>query len=249
MRDSSSLVRQTAAEALLWNLEQRWNWIRDPLHNALADPIGYDDGPLRITGGPMRADALEDFHAWAAEKGTTAIRATLTLGAYYGRLLAAGTSPDLTDHLRKHLSDPHTPPLLRLELARLLQQYRELDGENLLELLSPSMPAPVRLIAVEALLARGGHCPEAISALHDLARLPNREIALSTADVVQRRLGIDLGLPRNQPLPPIHSRAAAEVARRVLSWASQHDVADSAGGSAQRGEATSARSTSRVELG
>jgi hypothetical protein len=55
--------------------------------------------------------------------------------------------------------------------------------------------------------------------------MPNREIALGIAQVVQRRLGVDLGLPRNQPLPPLHSREAAEVARRVLVWAAHQDVA------------------------
>jgi hypothetical protein len=249
MRDSSSLVRQTTAEALLWNTEQRWCWLRDSLHNALADPVGQDDGPLRITGSQMTADALADLHSWAAEKGITALRSTLTLASYYGRILAAGTSPEMTQQLRKRLVEANTPPLLRLELARLLHQYRELDGQNLLELLGPSMPAPVRLIAAEALLSRGGPCPEAVAALHDLARLPNREIALSTAEVVQRRLGIDLGLQRNQALPSPHSRAAADVARRVLAWASQHEVADSMGAPPAREVASGLRESSRVELG
>jgi hypothetical protein len=39
--------------------------------------------------------------------------------------------------------------------------------------------------------------------------------------VVQRRLGIDMGLPRGQDAPPVSSRLAAEVARRVLIWATQ----------------------------
>ncbi|MFO0845027.1 MAG: hypothetical protein U0797_21995 [Gemmataceae bacterium] len=108
-----------------------------------------------------------------------------------------------------------------------MHQHGELGGEDLRRLLDPGMPAPVRLIAVEALLARGPN-PEALAALHDLARLPNREIALATGDVVQRRLGVDLGLPRDQPPPPVHSRSAAEVARRVLGWAMQYEVAEAA---------------------
>ena len=55
--------------------------------------------------------------------------------------------------------------------------------------------------------------------LKDLARLPNREIALATADVVQRRLGVDLGMGIGQPLPPVQTRQAAEIARRVTQWA------------------------------
>ena len=72
-------------------------------------------------------------------------------------------------------------------------------------------------------LARG-ESVQAVSALHDLARLPNREIALATADVVQRRLGADLGLQRGQPLPPVHSRKAAEVARQLMIWALQQEA-------------------------
>ena len=53
----------------------------------------------------------------------------------------------------------------------------------------------------------------------------NRELALATADVVQRRLGVDLGLGLGQPLPPLHSRQAAGVARRVFLWATQQEHA------------------------
>ena len=91
-----------------------------------------------------------------------------------------------------------------------------------------SSPAPLRLIAVEALLGEG-ESAEATAALRDLARLPNREIALATADVVQRRLKVDLGLVSGQPLPPIHSRLATEISRRVRSWASQYDLPEEAG--------------------
>jgi hypothetical protein len=66
-----------------------------------------------------------------------------------------------------------------------------------------------------------------VVALRDLARLPNREIALATADVVQRRLGVDLGLGLGQPLPPVHSRQAAEIVRRVMAWAASSGPAPS----------------------
>jgi len=36
--------------------------------------------------------------------------------------------------------------------------------------------------------------------------------------VVQRQLGVDLGLPPNQPPPPLNSRHAAEITRRVMLW-------------------------------
>ena len=41
--------------------------------------------------------------------------------------------------------------------------------------------------------------------------------------MVQRRLGVDLGLGLGQPLPPLQSRQAAEITRRVMQWASQFD--------------------------
>jgi len=117
-----------------------------------------------------------------------------------------------------------------LELGKLLQHFQEIDPPLLEKLLDPANPASLRLIASESILA--DHNDElgrarALVALRDLARLPNREIALSTADVIQRRLGIDLGMGLGQPLPPIHSRQAAEITRRVMHWASQSDaVAD-----------------------
>src|SRR6185312_2028551 len=100
---------------------------------------------------------------------------------------------ELLAGLRKDLTAPQTPPMFRVELARLLHQYRELTVEEMRILLAPTMPAPVRLIAADALLSLGTS-PEAVAALHDLARLPNREMALSTAEVVQKRLGVELGL-------------------------------------------------------
>ncbi len=221
LHDPASFVRQTATEALLWNMEDRWSWVRVAVRKTLADPSCQEDGPLPVTSNRLGPEAIADLHAWAAEKGILSQRATLTLGAHYAHELSTGSDPALAENLRKQLIDPHTPSLLRLEMTRLLHQHRELNDDTLRHLLDPSLPAPVRLIAAEALLAQGP-CPPAVAALHELARLPNREIALATADVVQRRLGVDLGLPRG-PQPPLVSRMAAEVARRVLVWSSQQD--------------------------
>ena len=150
--------------------------------------------------------------------------AALTLGVHYNRALNERPSEKLLPDLRRQLSNPHTPPALRMELAGILRNGGELHRDLLEKLLDPSNPAPLRLVAVESLLGELDHF-EAMAALRDLARLPNREIALATADVVQRRLNVDLGLAIGQPLPPIHSRQAAEVTRRVMMWAAQHDVA------------------------
>lgn len=227
LRDSSRLVRQTAAEALLWNSEQNWPWIRLAVRRALADPVCQDDGPVRHDGEPLTAEAVADLTAWTAEKGIQSLRAALTLGCHYHRLLSLTTDAALAERLRRQLADAHTPPLLRLELARVLYTHRELDVELLRQLMDSANPAPLRLIAVEALVEQG-HTAEAVSALHELARLPNREIALGIAQVVQRRLGVDLGLPRDRPLPPLPSREAAEIARRVFLWAAHQDAAPQA---------------------
>src|SRR5438874_12708603 len=108
----------------------------------------------------------------------------------------------------------------------MLNANAQLERETLHGLLDPANPAPLRLIAVEALLADGSTSVEALTALRELARVPNREIALATADVVQRRLKVELGLAGGQPLPPVHSRQATEISRRVRSWAAQYDLTE-----------------------
>ena len=119
--------------------------------------------------------------------------------------------------------EPINPQIGGAELARLLQQYKALDASLLRQLVSPATPAPLRLLAVEGLLATGesGH---ALAALQDLGRLPNREIAMAVAEVAQRRLGMSFGLPLDKPVPPLQSGAAAEVARRVLAWATHQSL-------------------------
>jgi hypothetical protein len=224
LHDSSRLVRQTAADALLWNTEQNWQWIRLAVRRALADPVCQEDGPIRHKGESLTVEAVADLTAWTAEKGIQCIRAALTLGCHYQRVLSLTADAALVEQLRRQLADSRTSGLLRLELARVLQTQHELDADALRQLLDSSNPAPLRLLAVEALLEQG-QSAEAVSALHELARMPNREIALGTAQVVQNRLGVDLGVPRDRALPPLHSREAAEVARRVLLWAAHQDAA------------------------
>ena len=180
LRDSSPLVRQTAAEALLWNTEQNWTWIRLAVRRALADTVCQDDGPMRHEGNMLTAAAVDDLTAWTSEKGVQALRAALTLGRHYHRVLSLNPDAALVESLHRQLSEGHTPALLRLELARVLHANRELDAPLLRQLLDSANPAPLRLIAVEALLEQGSS-PEALAALHDLSRLPNREIALGIA--------------------------------------------------------------------
>jgi HEAT repeat protein len=230
LRDPAWEVRRAAAEALLWDTERRWPWIRHAVRAALADPLQQGDGPLRHDGQLLTAEAVKDLSSWATEKGLLATRAALTLAAHYARALTERPEETLLPSLRRLLADPHAPPILRMEVARLLWNGRDLDRPLLEQLLDPANPAPLRLTAVEALLAdTAGSMPhaDAMAALRDLARLPNRDIALATADLVQRRLGVDLGLAPGNPLPPAKSRQAADVTRRLMMWAVQEEAVGS----------------------
>jgi len=227
LHDTSPEVRKAAVEALLWDTERRWNWIRFAVRRLLADPLYQSDGALTHDGQLLNQEAINDLTAWCAEKGVLSMRSAMTLAAHYSRTLSERPDPEMAKHLRQLLANPQTPAVFRLELGKLLQQFQELELPLLRKMLESSNPAPLRLIACETILAeqtdddvRQG----AIVALRDLSRLPNREIALNTADVIQRRLGIDLGLALGQPLPALQSRQAADIARRVMHWASQYDV-------------------------
>jgi hypothetical protein len=218
LRDPSREVRRAAAEALLWDTGRRWGWIRSGVRAALTDPALQQDGPLwHDTLIPSR-EALRDLTAWTAERGLLANRAAQILGVHYARALSDGPQPAILNDLRRQLADPQTPSVLRLELGRLLLLHQALDRPLLEQLLDPSNPAPLRLHAADALLAEEVHA-EALAALRDVARLSNREIALATAQVLQRRLGLDMGLTLSEPLPSVLSRRAAEVMRHVMAWA------------------------------
>jgi hypothetical protein len=227
LSDPSVEVRRAATESLLWDTERRWGWIRYVVRRVLADPLYQSDGALCHNSELLTAEAVSDLTAWCAEKGVLAVRAALTLGVHYNRALAERPDEAPLKELRRQLADPHTPAVLRIELGRLLQHHQELDEPLLERLLDSANPAPLRLTAAETLLAEHADGPlhgAAAAALRDLARLPNREIALATADVIQRRLGVDLGMGLGQPLPAVHSRQAAEVTRRVMRWAVQFDA-------------------------
>jgi hypothetical protein len=227
MHDPSTEVRRAATESLLWDTDHRWSWIRYIVRRVLADPLYATDGALAHEGQLLTPDAVSDLTGWCAEKGVLGSRAALTLGHHYSRALTEQPDDKLVRSLQAQLAELASPAALRIELGRLLQTHQELTLPILEQMLLASNPAPVRLIAVESLLAEHPEHPvtnAALVALRDLARLPNREIALATADVIQRRLGVDLGLGLSQPVPPIHSRQAADITRRVMVWASQYDL-------------------------
>ena len=230
LHDSSREVRRAAIEALLWDCEKRWPLIRFHARRFLADAQFADDGPMIPDGQLLSAEAVNDLTGWCAEKGVVSAGAAHTLAAHYNRLLSERPDAQVVANLQAVLAEPHTPAVFRLELGRLLQFHQELDLGLLEKLVDAANPGSLRLIACETILADHPEKPMlkslAVSALKDLARLANRELALSTADVVQRRLGVDVGLGLGQPLPPLHSRQATDITRRVMRWANQFDESE-----------------------
>jgi HEAT repeat protein len=218
--DRESAVRRAAAEALLWDAELRWPWLRLAIHAALSDPRSAKDGPLPFPGADLPAQAIADLTGWASETGSLGLRAALTLVDHYSRTLCEGATEPFIERLRAEVADPHVAAVLRLELARLLLDHARLTDALLERLLDLDQPAPLRLLAAEALLKAGPH-PPAVQALREIARQPNREIAMACAALVQRALGVDMGLALNEPLPALNSRQAADVTRRVMLWATQ----------------------------
>src|SRR5262249_9762018 len=155
LRDPSREVRRAAAEALLWDCERRWPWIRSAIRITLGDPGLSNDGPLLPEGGVLPEDAAADLNGWAAEKGSLGVRSALTLGVHYAHALSDGADEGLVRALQRQVADPRTAPTLRLELARLLHAHRFLGRDLFAGLLGAANPAPLRLLAADSLLKEG----------------------------------------------------------------------------------------------
>ena len=220
LRDSSAEVRRAAAEVLLWDGERRWGWVRYSVHSALADPDLRRDGPLPLGGVTLPPQAVRDLHDWAGEGGGLGVRAAQTLVAYYSQILNARPLVDaVAAELRRKVLDSAIATTLRVELAQLLEEQRLLDPPTQDGLMAADNPVPVRLVGAEAALA-AGPSEQAVETLREIAVRPNREIALSVAQIVQRRLGVNLELDLHH-LPQPQSRRGAEITRRVMEWAAE----------------------------
>jgi hypothetical protein len=218
--DPAPEVRAAAMATILTDAPHRWGWISFTIHAALSDPKLAIDGPLDLSNVQLPPQAVRDLTQWAAETGVVSVRAAQTLAQYYRNLLCTAEHPtEILTQLKEQVANPHSPAVLRVELAQLLHEMQQLDNSILSELLDRANPTPLRLMAIESILKQR-HDPDALAALRDIARQQNRELALLAAQIVQRYLGVDMGLEHNQPLPAAHSRQAAEVARRVLLWGS-----------------------------
>jgi HEAT repeat protein len=222
--DSAEEVRRAAGEALLWDPASRWSRIRIAIRAALAEQSHVDDELILPRDQVLPPEAVKDLTGWAGDSGVLSVRAARMLCVHYSHALAQQSHPRLVEDLLEQVTNPQQPAGLRIELAQLLQKRDLLDQPLYQRLLDPLNPAPVRLIAAEALLRQPDQAA-AVGVLREIARLPNREIALAIAAVVQRQLGVDLGMPVGQP-PPLHSRMAAEVTRRVMLWGADGDAAN-----------------------
>ncbi len=97
LHDTSLEVRRAATEALLWDTERRWSWIRFAVRRILADPLFLSDGPLTHSGELLTQEAVNDLTAWCAEKGVLSARSAMTLGAHYNRALSERRDGELVD--------------------------------------------------------------------------------------------------------------------------------------------------------
>lgn len=218
MRDPNGEVRKAAAEAILWDVEHRWTAVRREFRDAFGDARWKADGALPVTTS-LPNQALIDLTIWSGEKGPIGLRSTLTILAHYRREIQQNPGQAVLDELISRIGDNKVPSSLRVEYARLLAEQDEVNVPFWRKFLDASQPSYLRLLAAGALL-RNEKNDEALQTLRDVARVPNREIAVQVAAIVQKSLRIDMGLPLGGELPEPQSKLAAEVARRVLDWAS-----------------------------
>jgi HEAT repeat protein len=221
LRDPMMEVRRAAAGALLWKPEKRWAAIRHGLRANLNDAKCARDGALPcLTTLPLQA--LNDLTVWSGEIGSVGQRSTMTLISYYRRVVREEGNPNFFSYLAQQLVLPGIPSAVRVEIGHLLREQNMIDVEVAESLLRETEPGPLRIIGADVLLSNRS-APDAIEVLKEIARQPNRELALAAAVVIQKSLRIDLGLPLGESPPAPQSKQAAEIVRKVMTWAAQHD--------------------------
>lgn len=217
LRDPLPEVRTAAVAALLRGGEERWALVRGAMRRMLADPTLASDGALPGAAGRLSPLAVCDLTGWAMEPQPLGERSVRTLVEHYHALLTAGVHPALPYELGRLITEAATPAILRVELATLLRACRLLPPDLLDRMTDADQPGPVRLMAVEILLAQNPSDTSAVDVLRGLGRHPNRESALTIARLLQRYLHLDFGLPMNGTSPS--SKLAAEVTQKVTRWA------------------------------
>jgi hypothetical protein len=79
----------------------------------------------------------------------------------------------------------------------------------------PDQPSPVRLIAVEVMLAADPEDVTALDVLRGLGRQQNRETGLAIARVLQKYCGVAFGLPATNA----SVKQQTDAVQRVYRWA------------------------------
>jgi hypothetical protein len=220
LADPSPKVRRAASEALLWDLENRWSWIGHAVRKALANPEATGDSVNVFAYLALPSAAVDDMISWTTEKGLLAHRAATVLAGYYTKRLEVDSDGEVCRKLCRAIARPQLAPALRIELARVLCARQQLSPEAAMAMLDAANSVPLRLIAAESLLQQS-QFDLVKPTLLDLARIPNRELALATARVVQRFMGVDLGLTLSEPLPALNTRQAQDVVIRLIRWSQE----------------------------
>lgn len=216
LTDASPEVRRAAGIALLWDARTRWNDVRGHVREALSQQHTAKDGALPCSGA-LPLTAVHDLLMWAGEAGTIGKRATQTLLRHCKKTIEEDGSAEAIDRMVTMLQDQKVMPAIRVEIAHRLQDTTHLAPEVAVKLLGAGQPTMLRVIAAGSMLSQRED-PRAVEVLRDAARQPNREIALAAAVIIQKYLGVDMGLPMGGELPNPNSRLAAEVTRRVIKW-------------------------------
>ncbi|HKA07855.1 MAG TPA: HEAT repeat domain-containing protein [Gemmataceae bacterium] len=217
LRDPSFEVRRSAANAILWDAANRWPVVRAEIRATLSSADAANDGPLPCSGGFPPA-ALDDLVAWSSESGPVGKRSTQTLIRHFKKMIQEDGSPEAISRMTTLVISPKVPSPIRVELAHRLKGADAFPADIAARLLGPANPTMLRVLSAGAIVSRDRD-PQAVAVLREAVKMPNREIALAAAAVVQRYLSVDLGLPVGGELPAPNSREAAEITRKVLQWA------------------------------
>lgn len=226
LRDPEPCVRLAAIRAALTNSVQRWGIVRESVRNYLADPRYANDGGLPGSARCLPAVAVCDLTAWAMEPVPLGSRSIRTLIEHYAHRLQGEIDYDLVSDLSGQIIDPNTPAGLRVEIAHLLRSFQLLTPDLLDRMTNSDQPGPIRLLAAEAMLMMNPNDSDALDVLRGLGRQPNRELALWVAKVLQKQLGLDMGLPADRL--SLQSKAAGEIVKRVQQWATARSTSNSA---------------------
>lgn len=216
LSDHSAHVRRAAGIAILWDARNRWADLRASIREAISKPFASKDGPLPCSGDfPLMA--IQDLLMWAGEAGVVGRRATQTILRHCKKAIEEDSSPEAIDRMVTLVQYQQVVPSIRVEVAFRLHAAGKLAPEVAVKLLGSAQPTLLRVIAAGALLSQHEDA-RAVDVLRDAARQPNREIGLVAADIVQKYLGVDMGLPMGEDLPNPNSRLAGEVIRKLIKW-------------------------------